>query len=288
MAFDPAALALPVRWIHFASLFALLGAALFRLSMPQASPRAARATDALLKAAGPATMVSGLCWLWLLLANMAGGFGAVLDPEILIAFFQSPFGPVAALRLLLLVAAGAAVVAPPGARARVLLVVAVALLVDQAWLGHAATGGAGLIAAYCVHVLAAAAWIGGLPPLLFALRDGNGRNGPTDASIILSRFSATAMAAVALIVISGLVSVGARIGFRVDALAQSDYGAILALKATLFVAMLALAGFNRFVAMPALPEVRMLARLRASVAAELCLGLAAIGAAAALGATPPP
>ncbi|WP_264599067.1 CopD family protein [Rhodoblastus acidophilus] len=285
MAFDPAALALPVRWIHFASLFVLLGAALFRLSMPQASPRAARATDALLKAAGPATMVSGLCWLWLLLANMAGGFGAALDPEILLAFFQSPFGPVAALRLLLLVAAGAAIVAPPGARARVLLVVAVALLVDQAWLGHAATGRAGLIAAYCLHVLAAAAWIGGLPPLLFALRQGNG---PPDASVTLSRFSAMAMAAVALILVTGLMGVGARVGFSAEALARSDYGLILALKATLFAAMLALAGFNRFVAMPSVREGRMLARLRASVALELVLGVATIGAAAALGATPPP
>ena len=88
--------------------------------------------------------------------------------------------------------------------------VGAALLIDQAWLGHAAEGsgawGALMVAVYGVHVLAAAAWLGGLPPLLFALREtrGQGDDETRRRTIeLLLRFSVIAMPAVALIVASG-------------------------------------------------------------------------------------
>ena len=202
--FDPAALAaLSVKWIHFASVFALFGSALLRLWLPDSFARAGRATDALLRGAAVTAMMSGLGCLWVLLAGMVGGFGAALDPETLSAFFQSPFGSVAALRLILLAVTGAGAAWPTRGRSwrLTLFVVSALLLVDQAYLGHAAIGGAGVLVAYWIHVLAAAAWVGGLPPLLLALREAGGR-----ISDVLERFSAMAMVAVALILATGVFS----------------------------------------------------------------------------------
>ena len=65
--------------------------------------RARRATDVLLRWAAPVAALSGLAWLGGIIANMAGGFDRLFDPETLILFFfQTQFGPVAAIRLFLL------------------------------------------------------------------------------------------------------------------------------------------------------------------------------------------
>jgi putative copper export protein len=92
------------------------------------------------------------------------------------------------------------------------------LLISQAWLGHAAQGGAGLygaimITVYVTHALATAAWVGGLPPLLFALVEQR-RFAPNEAREctldILSRFSLMAMVAVTLLLASGIANAGFR------------------------------------------------------------------------------
>jgi putative copper resistance protein D len=175
------------------------------------------------------------------------------------------------------------------------------LLVDQAWLGHAAEGGAGLwgalmILAYSAHVLAAAAWLGGLPPLFFVLRAAQDRGGAEEIGnpvAALTHFSVVALPAVALILISGAANVAFRVGSSLHALFLADYGYVLCAKAALVAAMLALACYNRFVALPRLRESHAsssgaLAKTRASVGCELALGLFALGAAALLGVTPPP
>lgn len=298
------------RWLHFASVFVLFGTPLFWFVLDGGQrpaggglPRAFRATSVLLRVAAVVAACSGVAWLAGILANMANGFASVLDPETLRVFFnQTQFGPVVELRLGLL-AAGLALAALPW-RDRVslaaFLCVGALLLIDQAWLGHAAEGaglhGALMLTVYSIHVLAAAAWVGGLPPLLFALAEQR-RSSPLEASDatldILSRYSAMAMVAVSLIVASGIANAGFRVGFSFDRLLDADYGAVLAAKAGAVGAMLALAFFNRFIAMPRLRAaewggVGPIARLRASVAVELALGVLVLGIAAVLGVTPPP
>ncbi len=300
------------RWIHFAAVFVLFGSAFFwfymddrrRFAESGGLPGALHATTVLLRVAAPVAAISGTIWLAGLLANMTNGFASVLDPEMLRTFFwQTQFGPVAILRLTLLALAVVVALLPWQNRAfySVILHIGALLLINQAWLGHAAEGGAGaygalMLVVYSVHVLAAGAWVGGLPPLLFALVEQRHFN-PSEARDwtldILSRYSVMAMVAVTLIVASGITNAGFRVGFSFDRLLDTDYGFVLATKAGVVFTMLTLAFFNRFVAMPRLrgaplAGMAQIAHLRASVAFELVLGLAVLGVAAVLGVTPPP
>jgi putative copper resistance protein D len=174
------------------------------------------------------------------------------------------------------------------------------LLISQAWLGHANEGGAGLygaamLIAYAVHALAAGAWVGGLPPLLFACVEQ--RFTPEDARTwtidILLRYSSMAIIAVVCIVVSGTVNAGFRVAGSFDKLFDTGYGDMLLTKIGVVALMLVLASFNRFVALPRLRDGRLkgmvqINRLRISVAAELLLGVLVLFVAAVLGMTPPP
>jgi putative copper export protein len=173
--------------------------------------------------------------------------------------------------------------------------------ISQAWLGHAAEGGAGLygalmITVYAIHALATGAWVGGLPPLLFALVEQRGFD-PYKAREctldILSRFSLMAMVAVTLLVASGITNAGFRVAGSFGKLVYTDYGNALFTKVSVVSAMLALAYFNRFIAMPrlrraALKGIAPITWLGRSVALELALGVLVVFVAAVLGITPPP
>jgi copper resistance protein D len=300
------------RWFHFAALFVLFGSSLFWFYMgpgrssagPSRLPQTRRATIILMRVAGPVAAISGGVWLAGILANMTGGFDNVADPATLrLFFFQTSFGPVVISRAVLLAAAIAIIFLPMTDRARfsTLAAIGAVLLVNQAWLGHAAEGGAGLrgasmIGAYGVHLLAAGAWVGGLPPLLFALiehrtfKPDEARHWTLD---ILSRYSLMGMIAVTLIVISGIANAGFRVGGSFGKLFDTSYGDVLFAKIAIVSAMLALAYVNRFVMMPRLrifplQDQASIAKLRMSVACELALGVLVLGVAAVLGITPPP
>jgi len=300
------------RWIHFASVFVLFGSSFFWFYMGSERsfagagglPRTLRATSTLLRIAAPVAAISGVAWLAGILANMIGGLDGVVDPENLrLFFFETQFGVVAILRLLLFATVVAIAILPWHNRAwlSALLHAGALLLVSQAWLGHAAEGGASLygtamIIAYSVHMLAAGAWVGGLPPLLFALVEQ--RHFSPDESRawtldILSRYSLMAMVAVTLIVVSGITNAAFRVAGSFDKLFWTAYGDVLFAKVIAVALMLALAYFNRFIAMPRLRAASLkgdsqITRLRASVAIELVLGIAVLGVAAILGITPPP
>jgi putative copper resistance protein D len=302
--FDFLALA---RWIHFTAVFALFGMPLFWIlsgeDRDNASglPQSLRASVLILRIAGPVALISGIAWLAGTLANMAGGFASVLDPKTLQLFFLSTqFGPFAMLRLALLLALVVIGILPVPRRQLFLasLLIAAILLVTQAWFGHAAEGGASLagaamILAYALHLLAGAAWLGGLPVLLLALIEVQ-RAAKSDAAQsgarLCSRFSAMATAAVVIILLSGIANTLFRVGDAIGNLLLTAYGIVLLVKLLLVAAMLALAYFNRYVAMPRLEAEgsRELAYLRVSVGAELALGILVLGAAAVLGILPPP
>jgi putative copper resistance protein D len=300
------------RWVEFAALFVLFGAPLFWAYMgrerwaqgPQGLPRTHHATAILLRVAAPVAAISGLAWIICILDNMTGGFGNAVDPVIVhLFFFETAFGPLSILRLILLAAILAIVFLPLQNHKRyaALLVVSALLLINQAWFGHAAEGGAGLygasmIGVYGIHILAAAAWVGGLPPLLFALIEQRASS-PNEARLwtldILSRYSLMGMVAVTLIVISGIANAGFRVAGSFGKLFYTGYGEVLFAKISVVAMMLVLAFFNRFVLMPKMRKASFnaLARartLRISVSFELILGIFVLGFAAVLGITPPP
>jgi putative copper resistance protein D len=303
---------LGARWLSFAAAFVLFGSAFFWFYIGRERllhgltglPRTRRATTHLLRLAAPVAAVSGAAWLAGILANMTSGFGNLTDLENWrLFFFETPFGPVSILRLVVLAIALVLSVRPRDERAwyAAMMLIGAVLLVTQAWLGHAAEGGAGLygmlmIVAYGIHALAAAAWVGGLPPLLLALAEQSRTAAETarkEALDILSRYSLMAMTAVTAIVASGILNAGFRTAGSLDKLFLTPYGDTLFLKVTIVVSMLCLAGFNRFVAMPRLRAASTagtapIVWLGRSVTFELILGILVLGVAAALGLTPPP
>ena len=283
------------RWIQFASVSIMFGAALFWTCI-DVPPRARAASARLLRIAALAAAVSGVLWLAEILTNLTGSASTIFDPATLhLFFFETPFGAVAILRLVLF--AGAVLIAVLPWSNRVLfslnLLIGALLLISQAWLGHAAEGGGTMILVYCVHVLAAAAWVGSLPPLVFALTELRGLKSAGERTYeTLSRYSVMAMVAVGLIVISGAVNAGFRSGFSPARFLGTDYGLVLLVKAAGVSAMLGLACFNRFIVTPGLRVAStgdpQAARLRISVSLELALGVLVLAAAALLGITPPP
>ena len=207
------------------------------------------------------------------------------------------------VRIVLLVAAVVVAFLPWTNRAwfSALLHIGAVLLISQAYLGHAAEGGAGLygdimVTVYSIHVIAAGAWVGGLPPLLFALVEQRhfGPNEAREWSVdILLRYSLMGMVAVTLIVASGITNAGFRVAGSFDKLFDTSYGNVLFTKIGIVILLLALAYFNRFIALPRLRAASLkgmgqINRLRYSVAFEIVLGIAVLGVAAVLGITPPP
>ncbi len=259
------------------------------------------AMRSLLRVAALLVAITGIAWLAEILAGMADGFASLVDPETLrLFFFGTQFGPFAIARLVLLPATAIIAFLPLGNRTRFasLVIFAAALLMTQAWFGHAAEGGATaygalMIAVYAVHTLAAAAWVGGLPPLLFTLMEAaRGEDAKARSFAILSRFSLMATLAVTLIVVSGVANAAFRVAGSFDKLFWTDYGTVLLAKLCAVALMLALAYFNRFIAMPRIrlstKGEEQIGGLRASIAVELALGIIVLGVAAILGITAPP
>jgi copper resistance protein D len=300
------------RWIHFASVFVLFGSSFFWLyegaerssAGPGGLPRSVRATTILLRIAAPLAAVSGVAWLALILINMTHYVGSIFDPEDLdLYFFETPFGTVSLLRLALFAIAIVIAFLPWSARSRfaTLVPVSALLLITQAWFGHSAEGEglyrATMITVYGVHTIAAAAWAGGLPALLFAIIEQR-HLGPSEQARertldICSRFSLMAMTAVTFAVLSGIANAYFRVAGSLGKLFGSAYGDALLKKVAIVAAMLAVAYLNRFVLTPRLraaPVKRMtqITKLRYSLAVDVVLGTLVLGASAILGITMPP
>ena len=131
--------------------------------------------------------------------------------------------------------------------------VAAGLAGTLAWAGHG-IGGAGLggrihLAADFVHLIAAAAWVGGLLPLALMLAAAAGS--VTVAHAVSLRFSAYGIVAVSVLFLTGAINTWYLAG-SIRALTETDYGHLLLVKVALFLVMLGLATVNRLWLTPAL------------------------------------
>ena len=159
-----------------------------------------------------------------------------------------------------------------------------AALAMQGGVGHAgATGGtvgAMLLVSEALHLLAAGAWLGGLLPLFLLA----GALPPRAAATACEHFTPVGLSAVLVIACTAVVQAWQLIG-SLAGLFGTAYGHIALLKLALFLALLLLAGINRFVLTdrlrdPAHPVTRTL--LRSSLGVETLLGAAVILVAAFL------
>ena len=167
--------------------------------------------------------------------------------------------------------------------------------------GHAATGGDATanVVIDLIHELATAAWLGGLVGLAVVAIPAAWALAEPDrvrlAAAVVVRFSALALTAVALLVVTGVYRALAEVS--VDDLADTGYGRALLVKLGLFGVLLVGGAYNRMVIHPRLERAALgldpddrgaAAALRVSVRAELAVAAALMVSVAVLVSLAPP
>ena len=252
-------------------------------------------------------LISGAAWLALTAADMSGEpvtqvFG---DGVLWTVVLQTTFGRAWLIRLVLACALAATLPAllSPRDRKTPWIEAAAAILAATfsgalAWSGHAAggLGGEAIIhpAADVLHLIAAAAWVGALVPLMVLFTAA----GADDASLAMARTATTRFSILGIVSVGTLLATGIVNTFylagSVPALLHTDYGRLLLIKIALFLAMVAIAAVNRLqLTRQLLQEANIAAsrnalwRLRRNAAIEALAGAIVIVIVAALGTMPP-
>jgi putative copper resistance protein D len=306
------------RAIHFAATMLVAGVGLFAVFVAAPAWRGAAGNSGV--AIKVRTRLAVIAWIGLALAAISGAAWLVLtaaamsdrpaaqifgDGVLWTVLSQTTFGRDWLVRFVLACALAAtlpALLSPQGHKTRWLeaaaAVLAAAFAGALAWSGHAA-GGLGSEAvlhptADVLHLIAAAAWVGALLPLivLFAAA------GADDASLAMARtatarFSILGIASVGTLLVTGIVNTFYLAG-SVPALLHTDYGRLLLIKIALFLAMVAIAAVNRFWLTPQLVQQASIAasrdalrKLRRNAAIEVLAGAIVIAIVAALGTMAP-
>ena len=127
-----------------------------------------------------------------------------------------------------------------------------------------------------LHLLATAAWLGGLPMFALCLKAYRDPSLSAGAVTAMRRFSFWGQFDVALVVLTGVANVALTSGL--GALAPTTpYRLLLAAKLVLVATMIALALFNRYVLAPRLaPDGAARRALTRSCVAEVALGAAVV------------
>ncbi len=306
------------RAIHFAATMLVAGAVLFAVLIAAPAWRVAAGNGAAAIKVRAALAV--IAWIGLALAAIAGAAWLVLtaaamsdlpagqvfsDGVLWTVLSQTTFGRDWLVRFALACALAATLPAllSPRDRASPWLEIAAAILAAAfagtlAWSGHAAggLGGEAIVhpAADVLHLVAAAAWVGALLPLivLFAAA------GVDDASLKMARTATTRFSILGIVSVGTLLATGIvntyYLAGSLPALYGTDYGRLLLIKIALFLAMVAIAAVNRFRLTPRLVQQASIAasrdalrRLRRNAAIEALAGAIVIAIVAALGTMAP-
>jgi copper resistance protein D len=253
-------------------------------------------------------LVSGAAWLAADSSTMSGEpLTDVLSQGIWITVLtQTRFGQVWLLRSALAAMLVCCLLAQhrqrnwaSGVAAWAAFAVSAPVLAALALAGHgAATPGAPgelHLAADILHLLAAGFWLGTLAPLALLLAEARhigGAGWTAVARAATRRFSAMAVASVAVLFAGGLVNTWFLAG-SVPALLGTEYGHLLLAKIALFVAMVLIAAVNLFRLTPRLAKrsgiafAATLGQLRRNASIEAGIGLGVLCIVAVLGILPP-
>jgi putative copper resistance protein D len=307
-----------VRAVHFAATLTAAGAALFDVFIAQPALRPAASAE-LLAAIGrrlawitwiglALTLLSGAAWFALVAQAISDQplIGVLSDGGVLQSvLLDTDFGHDWLLRLVLIALLAGLLAADQretqgssrGVLRLAIVLVAAGLAGTLAWAGHG-NGGAGFagnihLAADVLHLIGAAAWVGGLLPLAVILAAAG--QAPLMSPLARAaslRFSAYGVVAVGLLLFTGAINAWYLAG-SVQALTATDYGHLLLVKIALFLLMLALATVNRVWLAPAALAAdekharHALRQLRRNVAIEVVAGAVILAVVAVLGVTPP-
>jgi putative copper resistance protein D len=300
-----------IRAVHFAATAVVAGSLIFRAAVAGPVLRSDEAGAESLQRQTPRvtwtalaiSVASGVIWLLLQAASMSGlPFAEAMTPAVLSTVLtETQFGLVFEIRLALAVVLAGCLAYDRLALSRCLgLVSAIGLIAAIAWTGHAGSnsGASAMLhlTADILHLVAAAAWLGGLVSLVLLLSTSRGKD---DALLVLAaaateRFSTLGIASVGTLFLTGIVNAWFLVG-SVNALMVTEYGRLLAFKIGLFAVMLAFAAVNRFLLTPRLltsrlqssaesPErLYLLGQLVRNSKIEIALGLTIYGIVGVLG-----
>ena len=272
------------RFLHFIVVLLMFGAWVFRpwLLGAHVQPTLDRQLLRITRGLAGLGLVTGVVWLLLITASMAGSWDAALQPATLqLVLGKTFFGQVWAWHLLLNLLLVIVLIKPwPALRLPLLAL----LLATLAPVGHGAMldglSGRLLILNQVVHLLCVGAWLGGLLVLVLILRHAQDHR----LKPILRRFSGVGYGLVAGLLVTGLINVRVLTGQLWPTPLFQGFALILLIKVGLVLGMLGLALLNRLRIKRC--EQR-LGSLRASVMMEWLLGIAAVAAVSLLGTLPP-
>lgn len=240
-----------------------------------------------------AAILSGAAWLVLLASDILGASFAdvCLHGGAWPILVDTRFGMVWCVRFILAVLL-ALLVFVRAARS-VQIAVASGFVALPALVGHAGAtpGMAGNIhlVSDMMHLLAAGAWLGGLPAFVLSLWQAQRAASPPWRNFAVQathRFSVLGILSVGILLASGLTNSWYLLSGPRD-LVTSDYGRLVTLKIGLFAAMVAIATVNRFYLTPRLPEPAALRALQRNGLTEVGLGLIVLMFVGMLGTLPP-
>lgn len=272
------------RFLHFIVVLLMFGACAFRPWLLGAEPQPVldRQLERITRSLAWLGLLSGVAWLLLITASMAGSWDAVLQPATLqLVLDKTFFGQVwvwhVLLNLLLVI-----VLIKPWPLLR--LPLTALLLATLAPVGHGAMldglSGQLLILNQVVHLVCVGAWLGGLLLLVLILRQPQG----VALEPVLRRFSGVGYGLVAGLLVTGLINVRVLTGQLWPTPLFSGFALILLIKVMLVMGMLALALLNRL----RLERCEQrLDTLKAGVMLEWLLGVSAVAAVSLLGTLPP-
>ena len=237
-------LAIGVRWLTLLSMAMMLGALTVDVMIVPTSVPAARLRRwATVAALG--LLLATLGELVLRAATMAGASWAALSAGLPVVVTRTHFGHVWIVRVagivaIVLLAGGAS----RGAR-RLALVLAAGVGLTLALTGHLADAGdlSWNVALDWVHILAAAAWTGGLAAL--AALGARMAWAPIVLTTIAARFSRLAGLCLLAVLLTGVYNAWTLLP-DVAALWTTDYGRVLTLKIAIVVVLAALGSVNRY------------------------------------------
>jgi copper resistance protein D len=286
-----------VRAIHFAATAVMAGALIFRAIVAEPALRCQRDACAIVDSqirkvawiSLPVAVVSGLTSVLLLTMSLsAEGLGeAVMSGALRDVLNLTQFGRVSQIGFVLAIVLAACLAFDRRMPARWLaLGAALGLIGSIAWTGHAGSTAGELgnlhLAADVLHLVAAAAWIGGLVPLALLLKAGRRYHLLAWAAFeldVVERFSLLGIVSVATLIVSGLINAWILVG-SFGGLFATVYGWILMLKLIVFAIMAVLATVNRFRLTPQLAlspaseaQCYALRRLTRNTVTEIALGL---------------
>ena len=302
-----------LRAVHFAAIIIAAGVVIFEVTI--AAPALAATGGApdgaidrlrsrwswLVWAGLGVAAVSGAIWLVLLAGDIyAAPIGEVWrNGGVWTVASETRFGQVSLVRLAAAVLLGAFLpILRRSAGQRIwsvgATILSIAVLIGPAWTGHAGAtpgiAGEFPLAADAIHLLAAGAWLGGLPPLamlLAAARRGKDPRWATVTAIAVRRFSLLGVISVSALLASGIANSWYEVG-TINNLFATPYGQLVLIKIGLFAAMVGLASINRFYLTPRLATAGTIRRLYHTSLAETGLGFAAVVVVGFLGAMAPP